>query len=162
MTIQREAAFHEAGHAVAAHRSKFHALVGPVNLRQYGGGDIFISLSKRKLKAAGKPEDASSQLDKEVATDLAIVLSAGLVAERLAEKSEAGLKANPRCAIPDHELMRMQLINAGLSACFDQHETSASQLLESEWTLVTGLASLLYKNVVSDPMDIVEFIELNA
>ena len=81
MTIKREAAFHEAGHAVTAHRSRFHALVGPINLRQYGAGGIFVSLSKSKLQTAGKPTDASSQKDKEVAIDLAIILSAGLVAQ---------------------------------------------------------------------------------
>jgi len=34
MATQREAAFHEAWHAIAAHRPKFNALVGPINLQQ--------------------------------------------------------------------------------------------------------------------------------
>lgn len=158
MTIQREAAFHEAGHAISAHRSKFHAIVGPINLQQYGAGEIFVSLSKRKLQAAGKPVAAASQKDKEVVKDLAVVLCAGLVSERLAEE-KIGLKANPNCAIPDHDLMKQQLVNAGLSARFDHYETSARQLLETKWALVTSLADLLYKNVVTDPVDVIEFIE---
>ncbi|MBK7356383.1 hypothetical protein [Propionivibrio sp.] len=161
MTIQRVAAFHEAGHAIAAHRSKFHTLVGPINLQQYGAGQIFVSLSKSKLQAAGKPATAASQTDKEVATDLAVVLCAGLVSERLAEE-KAGLKANQDCAVPDHDLMKQQLVNAGLSACFDRHETSARQLLEFEWALVSSLADLLYKNVTTDPTDIIEFIKQHA
>lgn len=158
MTIQREAAFHEAGHAIAAHRSKFHALVGPINLQQYGAGEVFVSLSKSKLQAAGKPVTVASQKDKEVVTDLAVVLCAGLVSERLAEE-RAGLKANPNCAVPDHDLMKQQLVNAGLSARFDRHESSVRQMLESEWALVSSLADFLYQNVATDPTDVIEFIE---
>ena len=161
MTIQREAAFHEAGHAIAAHRSKFHALVGPINLQQYGAGQILVSLSKSKLQAAGKSIAAASQTDKEVATDLAVVLCAGLVSERLAEE-RSGLKANPNCAIPDHDLMKQHLVHAGLSARLDSHEASARQLLEANWALVTSLADLLYKNVLTDPIDVIEFIEQHA
>ncbi len=158
MTIKREAAFHEAGHAIAAHRSKFHALAGPINLEQYGAGQIFVSLSKRKLQAAGKPVANDSQKDKEIATDLAVVLCAGLVSERLAEERE-GLKANQDCAVPDHDLMKQQLANAGLSERFDRHETSARQLLETEWSLVSSLAGLLYQKVNTAPTEIIEFIE---
>jgi hypothetical protein len=161
MTIQREAAFHEAGHAIAAHRSKFHALVGPINLQQYGAGQIFVSLSKSKLLAAGKSVAAKSQTDKEVATDLAVVLCAGLVSERLAEE-RSGLKANPNCAIPDHNLMKQHLINAGLSTHFDRHEASARQLLDATWALVTSLANLLYEKVLIAPIDVIEFIEQRA
>lgn len=161
MTIKREAAFHEAGHAIAAHRSKFHALVGPINLQQYGAGEVFVSLSKKKLQAARKPVTAASQTDKEVATDLAVVLCAGLVSEHLAEE-RAGLKANPNCATPDYELMKQQLVNAGLSARFDHHETSARQLLEAEWALLSCVADFLYSNVVSDPVDVIDLIEQHA
>lgn len=161
MTIKREAAFHEAGHAIAAHRSKFHALVGPIDLKQYGAGEVFVSLSKKKLQAAGKPVTATSQKDKEVATDLAVVLCAGLVSEHIAE-DKAGLKANPNCAIPDYDLMKQHLVNAGLSARFDRHETSARQLLEAEWALLSCVADFLYSNVVSEPVDVIELIELYA
>lgn len=115
MRIKREAAFHEAGHAVAAHRSSFHNIVGPIDLGAYGSGEIYVSLSKAKLQAKGKTVDASSSRDKEVAIDLAVILAAGLIAERLAEENGLGVTANPECATPDHELLRQQLAYAGLS-----------------------------------------------
>ena len=141
MTIKREAAFHEAGHAVVAHRSKFHNIVGPINLEAYGSGETYISLSKRKLLANGKDAEPSAAKDKEVAADLAVILAAGLVAERLAESHEPGITANPECALPDHELMQQQLSGAGLSKKFDQHEGAAKQVLETEWKLVSSLAA---------------------
>jgi hypothetical protein len=159
MTIKREAAFHEAGHAVVAHRSRFHNIVGPINLASYGAGAIDISLSKMKLAANGKPTGPASARDKEVASDLAVVLSAGLAAERIAEAREIGLKANPTCALPDHELLQHQLAMAGLPTNFDQYEKAAKQLLESEWTLMVDLAEFLFKQVSSDPFDVRQFID---
>ena len=159
MAIKREAAFHEAGHAVAAHRSRFHNVVGPIDLAEYGAGVIYVSLSKQKLAASGKPIDPSVQKDREVASDLAVVLCAGLVAERIAEQREDGLKSNPTCAEPDHELLRQQLSMSGLSKKFDLHEQAAQKLLESEWQLVTALAELLLTRVSVDPVDVLAFIE---
>lgn len=159
MTIKREAAFHEAGHAIAAYRSSYHNVVGPINLAEYGSGEIYVSLSRKKLQAMGKAPDASSAKDKEVAIDLAVVLAAGLVAERLAEVREQGIIANPGCALPDHELMRQQLAEAGLSKKFDKHESTAAQLLEAEWALVRSLADYLHANTSAMPEDVTAFIE---
>lgn len=89
MTIKREAAFHEAGHAVAAHRSKFHAI--------------------------------------DLAADLAVVLAAGLVSERLAAAWEPGLTPMPDRAVPDHELLRQQLAGAGLPQELKSYEETAAQ-----------------------------------
>jgi hypothetical protein len=161
MTIKREAAFHEAGHAVAAHRSSFHNIVGPIDLGAYGSGEIYVSLSKAKLQAKGKTVDASSSRDKEVAIDLAVILAAGLIAERLAEESGLGVTANPECATPDHELLRQQLACAGLSKKFDVHEEAAARLLKAEWSLVVALANHLYSTTLVMPDDVVAFIEGN-
>lgn len=162
MTIKREAAFHEAGHAVAAYRSRFHNIVGPINLAEYGAGEILVSLSEAKLAASGKPTDPSVQSDKEVAVDLAIVLCSGLVAERMAEKRNTGLKANPKCAEPDHIIAVQQLSGAGLSKKFDLHEQAAGKLLESEWDLISALADYLFENASVQPVQVLEFIESNA
>ncbi len=144
MTIKREAALHEAGHAVAAYRSRFHNIVGTINLEEYGAGNINVSLSRKKLEAGGKPTDLSAQKDKEVAADLVVVLCSGLVAERMAEKSETGLNANPECAEPDYELASQHLSRVGLSKKFDLYEQAAGRLLEMEWNLVTALADHLF------------------
>lgn len=159
MTIKREAAFHEAGHAVAAHLSKFHRIVGSINLGQYGAGAINVSLSKSKLLAAGKTVDQSILTDKDVAIDIAVVLSAGFVCEQLAEQREVGLSANASCAIPDHTLMQRQLAQAGLSKNFDQHELAATQLLEQHWSVVSKLANHLFSCVSIDPVDLDSFLE---
>jgi hypothetical protein len=116
-------------------------------------------LSSTKLRAAGKQPDASSAMDKEVASDLAVVLSAGLAAERIAEEKQSGLTANPQCAEPDHALMKQQLVFAGLHASIDQYEEAARRLLEAEWPLVTELAEFLFANVRTEAPDIVEFID---
>jgi ATP-dependent Zn protease len=159
MTVKKEAAFHEAGHAVIAHLSRFHAIIGGINLENYGAGEIFVSLSKTKLAANGKATDASSQRDKEVATDLAVVLSAGLVAEHIAESKDSNLSANPQCAEPDHELMKQQLEGAGLSKKFDRHEEAARKLLEDNWDLVNELAEHLFENQSVDAVYLRDFIE---
>ena len=161
-TIKREAAFHEAGHAVAAHRSKFHAIVGPINLAGYGSGEVYISLSKRKLQANGKVASAAARSDKDVAADLAVVLAAGLVSERLAAAREPGLTPMPVCAVPDHELLRQELRGAGLPQELTSYEDTATQVLESEWRLVHDLAGYLFQHVSVDPDDILEFIEGHA
>ncbi|OUJ14855.1 hypothetical protein HK27_13005 [Acetobacter orientalis] len=159
MTVKKEAAFHEAGHAVAAHLSKFHAILGGINLENYGAGEIFVSLSRRKLVANGKAADASSARDKEVVADLVVVLSAGVVAERIAEMKDSDLSANPQSAEPDHELIKAQLESAGLPEKFDRHEEAAKRLLEENWDLVNELAEYLFENKSVEVVDLLEFIE---
>lgn len=159
MSIKREAAYHEAGHAVAAYRSKFHNVIGTINLADYGAGEIFIFLSKSKLATYGKSNDQKLQYDKEVAVDLAVVLCAGLVAERIAERLGDGITANTACAEPDHSLQKAQLKMAGLSQNYDLHETTARCLLESEWSLVAELAAMLLKKTSVDAIEVIEFFE---
>lgn len=159
MTVKREAAFHEAGHAVVAYFSKFHRVVGPINLAQYGSGEIFVALSKGKVTAAGKQIDESLSRQPDVAVDLAIVLCAGLVCERLAEEREADIKSNADCAMPDHELMRQVLQSANLSKKFDCHELKSKQLLDQHWSLVVELADALYSARSMDALSIEEFID---
>ena len=159
MTIKLEAAFHEAGHAVAAHRSRFHNIAGPVNLAEYGSGELYISLSRAKLQAQGKALSASAAKDKDVVVDLAVVLSAGLVAEQIAESRQQGITANLECAAPDHDLLQQQLAEAGLSKNFSIHERTARQLLEAEWSLVAALAVHLFERVSVQSGDVTAFIE---
>jgi ATP-dependent Zn protease len=162
MTIKREAAFHEAGHAVVAHRSKFHSIEKSINLEAYGAGETSVSLSRSKLLAGGKIANASAERDKEVATDFAVVLCAGLVAERLAEVRENGITANQTCAIPDYDLMRQRLAIAGLSKRFDRHEAAAQEILESQWRLVSSLAAYLLERVSVESSEVKSFIDKHS
>lgn len=159
MSVTIEAAYHEAGHAIIAHRSRFHRVVGPINLASYGSGESFIALSRSKCAMARKAPDATAQCDPEVATDLAIVLSAGLVAERVAQKHDGNIRPNPGCAFPDHALLRQQLQGAGLPPTLDQHEAKAEQALESQWALLRDLAQMLFQNEAVGPETIEAFIE---
>lgn len=131
MTIKREAAFHEARHAIAAWKSKYHSLVGTISLADYGAGDTLVSVSKHKLQVGGKSLSTTIVEDPDVAKDFAVVLSAGLVAEQVAASKGENITANPQCAVPDHDLMKQQLAAAGLSKKFDKHEIVARQLLLS-------------------------------
>ncbi len=91
MTIKREAAYHEAGHAVLAERSKYHRFLGPIILSNYGSGAADISLSTGRLQSAGKITDKSAAKDKDVAKDFAVILVAGFVAEQLASEKDKTL-----------------------------------------------------------------------
>jgi hypothetical protein len=158
MTIKLEAAYHEAGHAVVAQRSRFHAIVGPIDLREYGAGEIFISLSSRRLLAAGKKAHPSSQADKEVATDLSIILCAGLAAERLAAENDPSLSPNEECSKPDRELAEQQLAGAGIENAFSHYEPFARMVLLQNWACTQALAELLYEKTALDAEQIIEFI----
>jgi ATP-dependent Zn protease len=163
MAIKREAAFHEAGHAIAAYRSRFHNIGGSINLQDGGAGEVNVALSKSKLQANGKPVDRlAAQLDKEIIIDLAVVLSAGLVAERLAQEHGDGMAANPSSALHDHRFMRQSLAIAGLSKHFDRHEDAAKQILESQWDLVCSLAEYLFENESIRSADVMAFIEQHS
>jgi hypothetical protein len=144
MTIKLEAAYHEAGHVVLAHLSKFHGLGGSINLGTYGAGIAPVCLSRSKLVNCGKTPDRTSRLDKEVAKDLAVILCAGLVAEQMAAEIDPTLTADAECAMPDHEFMRQELTAAGLSRYFDRHEQIARELLIANWKLVNTVAVHLF------------------
>ena len=68
-----EAAFHHAGHAVAAHLSRYHAIAVPLYIDAYGGGEVVAALSRRKLVAAEKVASLSARSDPEVATSIAVM-----------------------------------------------------------------------------------------
>ncbi len=155
MTIKKEAAYHEAAHAVLAYNSKFHALVGEISLAQYGAGDIYISLSKSKRKAAGV---TPNPIDKEITKDLAVILCGGLAGETIASKNDNTLSPNPSCAIPDHQLATQQLQGAGLSEEYDCYEQSAIKELESNWATVERLADYLFTNHTAQPDEILSII----
>lgn len=130
--------------------------MGPINLLHYGAGDIYVSLSKGKCAAARKTADPR---DPEVATDLAILLCAGLVAEQLAHARDATIQPNPECAAPDHALLTQQLEAAGLPRELSQYEVEAKRRLESQWELLRDLADYLFREKVVEPEDVHEFID---
>lgn len=159
MTIQREAAYHEAAHAVLAHKSNYHAIVGGISLVNYGGGYFDMSLSRSKCAARGKPQDASAQKDKEVAREFAILLCAGLVGEQIASELDRTLTPNPKCAEPDHALVQQQLEIAGLSRKYDLYQSQARDLLKQHWTTVERLATYLFTNRSASRDQVVAIID---
>lgn len=159
MTIQREAAYHEAAHAVLAHTSSFHAIVGDINLLSYGAGEFYMSLSRSKCAAGGKPQDASAQEDRDVARDCAVCLCAGLVGEQIASELDSTLTPNPKCAEPDHALVEQQLQMAGLSKKYDKYQLQARGLLQQHWDTVEKLATYLFENLSASRDQIVAIID---
>lgn len=158
MVIKREAAYHEAAHAVLAHFSKYHTIIGDINLLSYGAGELYMSLSKSKCAAGGKPQDASAQRDKDVARDFAIVLCAGLIGEKIASTLDSTLTPNPECAYPDHVMVMQQLQIAGLSKKYDFYQLQARELLEQHWIIVDRLAEHLFANHSARPDQVVAII----
>ena len=144
MDIKREAAYHEAGHVVIAKLSMFHDVVSGIDLSKYGSGYADISLSKSKLIKAGKKPDASSQTEKVVTQDFAIVMTAGYAAEQIAAEKNPNIVPNRRCADPDYLLLHQSLKNAGLSKKTDVAEASVRALLLENWEYVERIASAAF------------------
>lgn len=154
MTVKLEAAYHEAGHAVAAHHSRFHTIVGPINLLSYGAGEVYVGLNAGKCVAAGLPADARTALRPEVARDLGLILVAGLAAERIAAQRNDAIIPNERCADPDYQLLHQQLATAGLSKKTDNIEREAIALLTAHWVLVEELAEAMFSSGRMTPVEI--------
>jgi len=151
MAIKREAAYHEAAHAVLTSISKYHAIVGDINLLSDGAGVFYLSLSKSKCAAEGKPQDSSAQMDKDVSRELATILCAGFIGEQIASERDTTLTPNPECAEPDHTLAKRQLQAAGLSKKYDRYQSQARELLENHWNTVERLAEYLCANYSASP-----------
>ncbi|ELB2790462.1 hypothetical protein O4H51_05305 [Aeromonas hydrophila] len=158
MKIKREAAYHEAAHAVLASISKYHAIIGDINLLSYGAGEIYISLSRSKCATGGKPQDPSAQKDKEVARDFATVLCAGFVGEQIASERDSTLTPNPECAKKDHALIEQQLQIASLSKKYDLYQSQARELLEKHWDTVERVAMYLFANRSASPHQVATII----
>ena len=79
---EKVTALHEAAHAVTTHISKFHSLIDDVSIFSATTGETFISLSKTKLISQGKSL-LHTMKDDEVVEDRAIIMYAGLEAEKI-------------------------------------------------------------------------------
>ena len=158
MTIKREAAYHEAAHAVVANLSKYHIIHGGINLLNYGAGEFYAALSRSKCAARGKPQDPSAAKDKDVAKDFAILLCAGLVGEQIASEHDDTLAPDPECAEPDHALAQQQLQLAGLSEKYDIYQEQAREILKVHWNTVEKLAAYLLEHNSASPEEIASII----
>jgi hypothetical protein len=137
---RKAAAFHEAGHVVAAIHSKYHSIVGSISIEDYGAGEAFVCVSKRKCLAAGKQ---ASQTDPDLVRDFAVILKAGLAAEMIAERTDTSVFSDPRASNADDALLEQQLRSAGIAPTPDVFLASARELLELHWEQVDALAKQL-------------------
>lgn len=159
MSIKKEAAFHEAAHAVTAYYSKFHSLVHEINLMNYGAGEIFVSLSKSKCKAQGKFPTPETAKDEDVSKELAVILCSGYAGEQIATKYDSSLIPSRKAAGPDYQLAVQNLKAAGLSHKYDFHHDDARNILEQKWDVVNRLADHLFEVKSMTAEDIVVFIQ---
>lgn len=150
LSIKREAAYHEAGHAVVASLAVYHGLAGPIDLKAYGAGSADIGLLKSKCALANVQAHEETAKLPEVAKDLGRILVAGLIAEQIASVHDNSIVPNAACANPDHEMLRRHLSNAGLSKKFDFLETESRKILEENWRAVEVLATMLYAQGSAD------------
>ena len=138
-----EAAFHHAGHAVAAHLSKFHVLAHPLKIDVYGTGEVTAALSRRKLLAAEKVAAASARTDPEVAASIVVILCAGLASERIAAARSVAVKPDPERSAGDFAMAHAELKQAGLGGSTRPYEDAASALLDDHWLTVKAIAERL-------------------
>ncbi|MGH8797911.1 MAG: hypothetical protein ACREXI_12705 [Caldimonas sp.] len=162
VTTSREAAFHQAGHAVATHLSRFHILVHPVSVDPYGTGEWIAGLSRRKLEAAAKIVDVAVRTDPEVATSIATILCAGLSSELIAASKDAALKPDPARSSGDLALARHELRLSGLPEDIGPHESRAEALLAAHWADVERVADALCSAGQLEPGEITHLLRPNA
>ncbi|MDQ6629726.1 MAG: hypothetical protein M3Z29_14975 [Pseudomonadota bacterium] len=137
------AAFHHAGHAVAAHLSEFHALALPLRIDSYGTGEVTAALSRRKLIAANKRAEVSARADPEVATSIATILCAGLASEQIAAARRLPVKPDRERSTGDLEMARAELAHAGIGGGTQPYEEAATALLTEHWAHVQSVAERL-------------------
>ncbi len=158
----RAAAFHHAGHAVAAHLSKYHVLAASLKVDSYGTGEIVAALSRRKLQTAGKAAEVSSRADPEVAAGIAVILAAGLASEEIAVARSLCAGVDRSMSDGDFEVARSELRLAGLSDDTVPYRQAALELLDSNWQRVERIAEALVLNGELDPQVVHDIIQRMA
>jgi hypothetical protein len=160
MLVSKEAAYHEAGHAVSAYLSPFHGIAdGKVNIGSFGSGAADIRLSKKKVQAAGKTLSPAVALDPKVAASMATVLAAGFAAEQIAASLDNTITPNPVCSGPDYVELTNHTQAAGISSDVSIYHAQATSLLQKEWAQVERLAEILYRRGSVDGVDIAIYLE---
>lgn len=153
-----EAAFHEAAHAVVAHTSAYFTLAGAVSIQNAGTGFADIGPSRRKLTAASKPIDASIDTDPQVASELAIILLAGLEGEIIAEERNTALRADVARSEPDICFASEKLVAATVTTDLDALRGEARERLVANWSKVERLAHQLIAQGSLLAVDVVDLL----
>jgi hypothetical protein len=155
----REAAFHHAGHAVAAHLSKYHVLAAALKVDSYGTGEIVAALSRRKLQTAGKAAAVSARTDPDVAAGIAVILAAGLAGEEIAAARALCIGVDRSMSEGDFEVARTELRIAGLADDTHPYQEAALRLLNDHWSRVERLAEALVLNGELGPQAVHDIIQ---
>jgi hypothetical protein len=154
-----DAAFHHAGHAVAAHLSKYHVLALPLRIDAWGSGEVTAALSRRKLLAAEKIASAAARADPEVAASIALILCAGWASEKLAAERSVPVTPDPARSTGDLQMARDELRQAGLPDATQPHEDAAAALLDSHWPRVRAIAERLVVTEELSPAEIAALLD---
>jgi hypothetical protein len=148
---RKAAAYHEAGHVVAALHSNYHNIVHTISVEDYGAGETFISVSKEKCRAAGKK---ASQVDPDIVKEFAVILKAGLAAEIIAGRIDTSVVGDATASKQDDELLTQQLRIVGIQSTPDLFLSEASKMLVRHWDEVDALA----KRLVVGPVEAVDIL----
>jgi hypothetical protein len=153
------AAFHHAGHAVAAHLSKYHVVAAPLRLDAFGTGEVVAALSRRKLVAAEKTVSDAARIDPEVATSIAVILCAGLASEEIAAHKAVPLTPDPRRSVGDFTVAEAELAGAGITMGTKPCKDAATTLLTHHWRDVERVAEHLLLSGEVVPEAIAQLID---
>lgn len=143
----KAAAYHEAGHAVVAVRSRYHSIIGNISADNYGAGAAYVTISKSKCRAAGK---FPSEADPDIVRDFAVILKAGLAAEKMAAHMvDPSIIADALASKEDDALLLRQARKAGVDLALNDILAEAEKVLAQHWAEVRKLADLLVKRPVA-------------
>lgn len=122
-------------------------------------GDTLVSLSKRKLREAGKAGDASAQTDPQVSTEFALIQLVGYAAEVHLYRNAAG---GSEGAAPDRS-MSANDYNAARGAVGTENipviENAAREIVEIHWAAIDVLARRLLRDRSLDAVDALDILD---
>jgi len=177
-------AHHEAAHAVLTHISKFHSLIGAMQVSHpilnEGGDEIFpairlasehigdtrVLLSKKKLARAGKPTGLEVLTDPDYVEDASVIYLAGFAAELYYCKLNAQLPKNyilnRTYSDNDYNAVKELISKAGLPKDkMSFYETQASAAVARNWRHIQEFAGIILNsngNTV-DAVDAMDYLD---
>lgn len=151
-------AYHEAAHTVVAYISAFHSPIGEMRLLNIDTGDTFVMLSRSKLGLAGKAVEATSADDPEVRTEFALILLAGLAAERhLQSRVDGAAHLQPDASLAANDYSAAAAA-VGIEA-IPVLESGALDIVAKHWGAIDLLARTLLKDGIIGAVEVIDVLD---
>lgn len=160
MNVLRHAAFHEAGHAVAAHHSRFHRLSGNTRIYDGGGGVAPVNIDPEKMAAREAESILKRDFRLDIVRDWAGILFAGYCSTSIAERMGLVRPNLPSGAGHDLDLMNRALKAVRLSAERTEIFKKILDDLLREWWAVERVADFLCTQRTATAQQVREMVDL--